>query len=224
MKEPGRPLDRSADRAAAGRLVTVSRETSARLDALVALLDRWQVKTNLVSPATLPEIWTRHIADSLQLIALVDRPAPTKAEPRVWVDVGSGGGFPALPVAAALGELCRMHLVESNAKKASFLREAARAMGVTAQVHLARAEAVAGPVIAKADVVSARALAPLAALLGLVAPLLKTGAIGLFPKGRDASAELTEAHESWKFEATLHQSLTDPEARIVRIDRFDGPR
>ncbi|MDR4306895.1 16S rRNA (guanine(527)-N(7))-methyltransferase RsmG [Chelatococcus sambhunathii] len=206
---------RAADRAAAERLIDVSRETWARLDALVAALDRWQAKTNLVAPNTLDEIWTRHVADSAQLVA----PAP--ANPKRWVDIGSGGGFPGLVIAAMLAGRTAVHLVESNGKKAAFLREAARAMGVTVVVHAERAEkALAG---LSADVVSARALAPLTALLGLAAPLLKTGAVGLFPKGREASTELTEAEKSWRFRASLHPSLTDEHARIVRVETFDGP-
>lgn len=215
---------RDADRKAVREQFNVSRETMARLDVLVATLDRWQAKTNLVSPATLPEIWTRHVADSLQLIAIagVSYGKGTASEPIVWADLGSGGGFPALPVAAVLGSSCAMHLVESNAKKAAFLREAARAMGVSATVHGERSGSVVGKTLVSADVVSARALASLESLLGLAEPLLKTGAIGLFPKGRDALTELTEAQKSWKFEASLHPSLTDAEARIVRVERLDG--
>lgn len=205
---------RDADRAAAERLIDVSRETWARLDALVGALDRWQAKTNLVAPTTLDVVWSRHVADSAQLVGL----APQNCE--TWVDLGSGGGFPGLVVAAMLEGRTRVHLVESNGKKAAFLREAARAMGVAATVHAERAEvAIEG---LSADVVSARALAALPDLLALAAPLLKTGATGLFPKGREAVVELTEARKSWKFETSLHESRTDPDARIVRVDRFDG--
>lgn len=205
---------RAIDRAAAERLIDVSRETWARLDAFVAALDRWQAKTNLVAPTTLDVVWTRHIADSAQLVAL----APANCD--AWVDLGAGGGFPGLVVAAMLEGRTRVHLVESNGKKAAFLREAARAMGVTATVHAERAEAAIEGL--SAAVVSARALAALPDLLAIAAPLLKTGATGLFPKGREAVAELTEARKSWKFEASLHESRTDPDARIVRVNRFDG--
>jgi 16S rRNA (guanine527-N7)-methyltransferase len=209
--------EREADRRKAEQLVDVSRETWARLERLVETLDRWQAKTNLVSPATLPFVWTRHVADSLQLAGLAPRACAT------WVDLGAGGGFPALPIAAVRTD-CVVHLVESNAKKAAFLREAARAMGAGAVVHAARAEEIAGRTVPEAQVVSARALAPLHVLIELAAPLLKTGAIGLFPKGREAATELTVAEESWRFKASLHQSLTDPEARIVRIEQFEGRR
>jgi len=208
--------DHSPDRAAAERLMTVSRETWDRLDALVALLRRWQATTNLVAPTTLDHVWTRHVADSAQLVALA--PAPPKA----WIDLGSGGGFPGLVVAAMLGDGAQVHLVESTAKKAAFLREAARAMGVSVTVHAARIEDVVEDL--RADVVSARALAPLSDLVRLAAPLLKTGAVGLFPKGREAAAELTVTAKSWTVETSLHMSLTDPDARIVRVDRFVGAR
>lgn len=179
----------------------------------MAALDRWQPTVNLVAPATLPDVWTRHVADSAQLVAR------TPKRPKTWVDLGSGAGFPGLVVAAMLDD-CTVHLVESTAKKAAFLREAARAMGVSVTVHAMRAEqAVLG---LRADVVSARALAPLVDLVGLAEPLLKTGAVGLFPKGREAANELTRAEECWRFTASLHPSLTDPEASIVRIDRFEG--
>lgn len=211
-------MDRAADCAAAERLVDVPRETWARLEGLVQALDRWQAKTNLVSPATLPVIWTRHVTDSLQLLRFAPTPFNT------WVDIGSGGGFPGLVIAAALGSQGEVHLVESNLKKAAFLREAARDLGGSVHVHSDRAEKVLGRTVTKADVISARALAPLAQLLDLASPLLKTGAIGLFPKGKEAEAELTEAQESWRFKASLHPSLTDPAACIVRIDAFEGPR
>ncbi|MFD1703221.1 16S rRNA (guanine(527)-N(7))-methyltransferase RsmG [Methylopila henanensis] len=206
------PAARGTDRAAAERLVDVSRETWTRWEALVAALDKWQATMNLVAPNTLATVWTRHVADGAQLLPL----APQDA--RMWVDLGSGGGFPGLVVAAALAGRTQVHLVESNLKKAAFLREAARTMDVAVTVHAARAEAVLGPVVPRADVVSARALAPLADLIAMAAPLLKTGAVGLFPKGEKAEAELTAAAKSWNINASFHPSLTEPDARIVRVD------
>ncbi|GLK81584.1 16S rRNA (guanine(527)-N(7))-methyltransferase RsmG [Methylopila turkensis] len=206
------PAARRADRAAAERLVHVSRETWARWEALVAALDKWQATTNLVAPTTLATVWTRHVADGAQLLPLAPQDCQT------WVDLGSGGGFPGLVVAAALAGRTQVHLVESNLKKAAFLREAARAMDVAVTVHAARADAVLGSVVTRADVVSARALAPLADLVAMAAPLLKTGAVGLFPKGAKAEAELTAAAKSWNINASFHPSLTEPDARIVRVD------
>ena len=123
------PID-PADKAAALALTPVSRETEARLDRYVALLLEWQAKTNLVAPSTLPNLWTRHISDSLQLLSL----APSA---KTWVDLGSGGGFPGVVLACALAETAgaRIHLVERIAKKAAFLREAIRVTGAPGTVH-----------------------------------------------------------------------------------------
>jgi 16S rRNA (guanine527-N7)-methyltransferase len=206
--------DLGADRARALALTPVSAETLVRLDRFVALLLEWQERVNLIGPRTVDEIWTRHIADSLQLVAL----AP---DSKVWVDLGSGGGFPGLMIAAALAteKDVRVHLVESNGKKATFLREAVRVLDVPAFVHGGRAENIAAELREPVDVVTARALAPLTELVKLAAPLLKTGAKGLFPKGQDVAAELTEAAKYWTIESTLVPSLTSSEGRIVVIHR-----
>src|SRR5215204_4017419 len=123
---------RSSDKSEALALTPVSRETEARLDRYVALLVEWQAKTNLVAPSTLPHLWTRHIADSLQLLSL----APSA---KIWVDLGSGGGFPGVVLACVLAETpgANVHLVERNAKKAAFLREAIRVTSSPGTVHLA---------------------------------------------------------------------------------------
>jgi 16S rRNA (guanine527-N7)-methyltransferase len=216
-------IDLSADRARALALTPVSRETLDRLDRFVAVLLTWQQRVNLIAPSTVSEIWTRHIADSLQLIAL----AP---QARIWVDLGSGGGFPGLVVACALADRAgaQVHLVEANAKKAAFLREAARLTGAPALVHGERIEAFLRKAPAAAQVVTARALAPLAELLAYACPLLKSGACGLFPKGQDVESELTEAAKYWKIQASLAVSRTDPKARIVVVRgleaKFRPPR
>lgn len=203
-----------ADRARALRLIHVSRETEQRLDSLVALVIHWQNRINLVAPATLPDAWTRHIADSLQLLPLVEGA-------KLWVDLGSGGGFPALPLACALAERpgAHIHLVESNHKKAAFLREAARTLALPASVHAERIEDFAARFEPVADVVSARALAPLAKLLTYAAPLLKTGTTGLFPKGQDVEAELTEAAKYWTIDYELAPSKTGS-GQIVIVHRL----
>ncbi len=201
------------DRARALALTPVSRETAGRLDAFVALLLRWQATTNLVAPSTLPQLWTRHVADSLQLISL----AP---DARVWADLGSGGGFPGLVIACALaGTGATVHLVESNAKKAAFLREAARVTGAPALVHAVRIEDFlkSPPPV---DVVTARALAPLPTLLGYIAPLMNEGTQALLMKGQDVGLELTEASKYWRVDAKLVPSVTDTGARIVVIHKL----
>jgi 16S rRNA (guanine527-N7)-methyltransferase len=215
-----RPVDHAADRASAMALITaqtpVSRETSERLDAFVALLLTWQQRINLIAPSTEPAIWTRHVADSLQLLAL----AP---QARIWTDLGSGGGFPGLVIACALAEQpgARVHLVESNAKKSAFLREAARVTGAPAVIHPMRIADYVESVSESVDVVTARALAPLVDLLDAAYPLLKRGARGLFPKGQDVDAELTEASKCWNIQSSLTPSLTDPQARIVLLEAIE---
>jgi 16S rRNA (guanine527-N7)-methyltransferase len=204
--------DLSADRARALALTPVSRETAARLDRFVTLLLDWQQRVNLIAASTESKLWTRHVADSLQLVAL----AP---QARRWVDLGSGGGFPGLVIACALAQArgAEVHLVESNAKKAAFLREAARATGAPAVIHAVRIEDFVDNAPEGVEVVTARALAPLVDLLASAYPLLKEGTWGLFPKGRGAASELTDAAKRWKIRASLVVSRTDPQARIVVV-------
>ncbi len=202
-----------SDRARALRLTPVSRETEDRLVAIVALLEKWQRTINLVAPATLPTIWTRHVADSLQLVPLAGEGV------RRWVDLGSGGGFPGLVVAAVLAERdgADVTLVESDTRKAAFLREAARIAELPATILPARIEQVAPQIAAGVEVVSARALAPLPRLLDLTYPFLAQGARGLFLKGQDVDNELTESAKSWRIDAKITESLTDKGGRIVIV-------
>ena len=202
----------AADRSRALALTPVSRETLDRLDRFVAVLLDWQQRMNLIASSTEPKLWTRHIADSLQLLAL----AP---EARIWVDLGTGAGFPGVVIACALADVpgAHVHLVERSTKKAAFLREAVHATGAPAEVHALGLEDFVENLAVPVDVVTARALAPLAALLTGTYPLLKTGTLGLFPKGQDVDAELTEAAKCWSIQSSLAPSLTDPKARIVCI-------
>jgi 16S rRNA (guanine527-N7)-methyltransferase len=196
--------------------LNVSRETFEKLELLERELRRWQAIKNLVGPATLDQIWDRHIVDSLQLLNLVP-------DARTWIDLGSGAGFPGLVLAIAGAERgLKVHLVESNSRKCSFLRHISRLTGAGATVHEARLETVIPGFVGKADVVSARALASLFMLLEWTEPLLKAGTIGLFPKGRDAEIELTEARKRWTFEPDVLPSLTDSEARILRITSIES--
>jgi 16S rRNA (guanine527-N7)-methyltransferase len=208
--------DLTADRSRALALTPVSRETLDRLDCFVAVFLAWQQRMNLIASSTEPKLWTRHIADSLQLLAL----AP---QARRWVDLGSGGGFPGVVIACALADMpgARVHLVESSTKKAAFLREAVHATGVPAEVHAVRLEDFVENLAVPVDVVTARALAPLAALLTATYPLLKIGTFGLFPKGQDVDAELTEAAKCWSIQSSLAPSLTDPKGRIVCVTRIE---
>jgi 16S rRNA (guanine527-N7)-methyltransferase len=194
----------------------VSRETRERLNVLVAELQRWQRAKNLVGPGTLDTIWSRHIADSLQLVDL----AP---DANVWLDLGSGAGFPGLVIAIVLRERegARVHCIESNGRKCSFIRHAARMTAAPVTVHNARIEDVVPSFAGQIDVLTARALAPLPRLLQWTAPLLTTGVSGIFPKGDNALGELTEARESWKFEVEMFPSRTDPRGQILRIGSLE---
>jgi 16S rRNA (guanine527-N7)-methyltransferase len=206
----------AADKAAALALAAVSRETEERLDRYVSLLREWQAKTNLVAPSTLPQLWTRHIADSLQLLSL----APSA---RVWMDLGSGGGFPGVVLACALAETegASVHLVERNAKKAAFLREALRITSAPGVVHLAEIGDTVDRFAEPVDCVTARALAPLNQLIGFAEPLVQKGAKALFLKGQDVEAELTEATRYWKIEPQLYSSRTGGQGWIVELDRIE---
>jgi 16S rRNA (guanine527-N7)-methyltransferase len=215
----GEALDLSADREQALALTPVSRETAARLDRFVALLVAWEKHTNLIARSTVPVIWTRHIADSLQLVDL----AP---QAKVWADLGSGAGFPGIVIACALAETqgAKVHLVESIGKKAAFLREAVQATGAPAIVHAMRIEDFVDKPPESIDVVTARALAPLPNLLALAYPLLKTSASALFPKGQDVGSELTEAAKYWKIQSNLVRSRTDQRAQILIVRALEPQR
>lgn len=185
--------------------------TLERLAALEALVRRWTGRINLVAPSTLPDLWTRHIADSVQLWPLAPKGAAT------WADLGSGGGFPGLVIAALAAEAGapRVTLIESDQRKCAFLRTAIRELTLPAAVIDARAESAPPQ---GADVVSARALAPLPALLPLVVRHLAPGGTALLPKGRDAAAEVEAAHgQGWRFALEAVPSRTDPSGRVLLV-------
>jgi 16S rRNA (guanine527-N7)-methyltransferase len=209
-------LTLASDRTAALQLTPVSRETEARLDRYVALLLEWQAKTNLVAPSTLPHLWTRHISDSLQLLAL----APSA---RRWADFGSGGGFPGIVLACALADMpdTMVHLIERNAKKAAFLREALRITNSPGMVHLADIGDSVDRISGTVDCVTARAVAPLHQLIGFAEPLVRRGARALFLKGQDVEAELTEATKYWNIKPHLHSSRTGGHGWIVELDQIE---
>lgn len=176
------------DRAAFLAANDVSRETLDRLDRVIATLDVWRQKSNLIGPKEWPQIWTRHVGDSWQLLDHIPQTA------RV-VDLGSGAGFPGLIIAAARPE-GHVTMVESVGKKCGFLRAAIDAAGLPASVHQGRVEA-APPI--SAEFVTARAFAPMPELLDYAAPWLRKGAIGVFPKGERWKEELTAARQRWNF-------------------------
>jgi 16S rRNA (guanine527-N7)-methyltransferase len=203
------------DRARALALTPVSDDARARLDKYAALLTEWQSRINLVAPSTLPQLWTRHIADSLQLL----RHAP---DARIWIDLGSGAGLPGIPIACALAQTpgVEVHLIESVGKKAAFLREAVRLTGAPAVVHAERIENFGESYAGKTDVVTARALAPLSSLFDQAFPFMANGAIGLFLKGQDVEAELTDSSKRWSVEAIKAKSVTDPAGCVLIVRRL----
>jgi 16S rRNA (guanine527-N7)-methyltransferase len=199
------------DAAGFQRETGVSRETLDRLTVYAELLQRWNKAVNLVGRGTLPDLWRRHMLDSAQLLDLLP-PAPPD-RPRRLVDLGSGAGFPGL-VLAVLGA-GEVHLVEADARKAAFLREAARVTGTEVAFHVKRAETL--PAL-QADVVTARAFAPLADLLGTAAPLMRPDGVGLFPKGKGVEGELTVARKAWNMTVERVPSRTDTAATILRVE------
>ena len=188
-------------------LTGVSRETLGRFETYAGLLKKWQRAINLVGPKTLEDVWRRHILDSAQLWPLMPAGA------RTLVDLGSGAGFPGL-VLALLG-LPEVHLIESDQRKAVFLRETARELGLSARIYAARIETVSG---IDADVVTARALAPLADLVDLAAPFLRARhGCGLFLKGAEAERELTDVRKKRNMRVDRFPSLTDPRGSVLRL-------
>jgi 16S rRNA (guanine527-N7)-methyltransferase len=182
----------------------VPRETIHRLVRYAELLALWKSSKNLVARSTLPATWSRHFADSAQLCAL----AP---EARLWLDLGSGAGFPGLVVAILQSGKpnFRMHLVESNRKKCAFLAEVTRETEAPVDIHAMRIEELAESAESlRPDVVSARALAPLPRLLDLASPFFGAKTRGLFLKGRDAEAEIAEARTRFDFGCRIRPSLT----------------
>jgi 16S rRNA (guanine527-N7)-methyltransferase len=188
------------------RETAVSRETLERLEVYATLLKKWQTSINLVSSGTLLDLWRRHFLDSAQLLIL----APSSAQ--VWLDIGSGAGFPGL-VLAILGAP-DVHLVDSDGRKCAFLGEVARATGTQVAIHRCRVGSLA-PLTA--DVICARALAPLSNLLAMAADFVGFETIGLFPKGQDVEKELTEASKSWSMVVERLASRSDPSGVILRV-------
>ncbi|MGF1606401.1 MAG: 16S rRNA (guanine(527)-N(7))-methyltransferase RsmG [Rhodothalassiaceae bacterium] len=198
------------DRAGFQALLGLDDATLARFDAYAALLTRWQQRINLVGPATLAEVWHRHFADSAQLL-LAWRNAG-RADPATILDIGSGAGFPGL-VLAILTD-AKVHLVEADQRKAAFLRQAALATGANPDLHRQRIESVAP---FPADIITARACAPLERLLPWALPFAHTHTEFWFLKGQDADAELTRLEKSWTVTVGGYASRTDPAARILRL-------
>jgi 16S rRNA (guanine527-N7)-methyltransferase len=197
-----------ADAAAVQAALSATDAQMADLEAYRGLLSEWNEKINLVGPSALAQFWPRHAYDSAQLLAL----APGAL---TWADLGAGAGFPGLVLAILLKGKggAKVHLVESMAKRCRFLSEVAQTLELPVDVHNVRAEQLG----IRVDIVTARACAPLVRLLGYAEPSLKKGATGLFLKGQDVVAELTDAAKCWKFEAELLASSSHPDGRILQV-------
>ena len=196
------------------KAVDVSRETFERLNTLHELVSKWNKTINLVSKSSLPDLWGRHIWDSAQVACLV-------TSGKTWVDIGSGGGFPGLVVAIMNLEIAadrQTVMIESDTRKATFLRTAIRELQLNARVLSERIEKAAPQ---HADVLSARALAELPLLLGFAERHLAPGGTALFMKGTSWEKELQNASESWSFDVKVHKSKTDPEAAILELKEIE---
>jgi 16S rRNA (guanine527-N7)-methyltransferase len=189
----------------------VSRETLARLKAYVGLLQDWNARHNLVSEASLADVWRRHVWDSAQLVRYIPETARTLA------DMGSGAGFPGLVLAELLRGQAQVSLFESTAKKCRFLEAVRDRLGLNSVVRNERMEAVAPQPF---EVVTARACAPLHKLLGYAQNFTRPGSVCLFLKGQNLAVELTQARKSWKIKALEHQSLSDPSGAVLEIQEF----
>jgi len=194
------------------RLVPVSRETEDRLAAFVDLIARWRKTTNLISESTFAAVWTRHIADCAQLIALA--PAAKR-----WIDMGSGAGFPGLVIAIQLTGVpdAAVHCIESDQRKCAFLREAVRATGAVATIRPERVEAIEPSSLEAVDAVTARAFAPLSPTLKLARPWMERGAVGVFPRGESAKEQLAALSQASAYEIEALRSVVDTKATILRV-------
>ena len=187
----------------------VSRETLDRLESYAALLVEWNSAINLVSQNSLKDLWRRHMLDSAQLQHYMPAPGDRR---RVIIDLGSGAGFPGMVL--SILDAGEVHLVESDQRKTVFLREVAREVGSDAHIHGVRIEQMRD---FPADVVTARALAPLPELLALAAPFLSEGGTALFLKGQSASSELEEAEKDWVIQTRRYPSLSDPSGIVLSV-------
>ena len=200
------------ERLRALRMVPVSRETAERFDIFVELLARWRRKRNLISDATFPSVWTRHIADSAQILLTCPRLVR-------WVDMGSGAGFPGIVLAMQLADVTGavVHCVESDQRKCAFLREAARATCAPAIVHPARVQTINPSALGIVDGITARAFAPLSITLDMAESWLMAGAVGVFPRGRSGIRQIASLHPRTHYETDIVSSVVDAAAAILRV-------
>lgn len=192
--------------------MNVSRETICRLKEYQRLLEVWQKKLNLVSPASLSEAWERHFVDSLQLLSHLP------PEQISLVDLGSGAGFPGLVLAVARPETLSVTLIESDFKKCVFLENVSRETFSPVKILQSRIEVLESSI--QGDVITARGLAPLSKLLEYAFPLMKKESVGLFLKGKEVDREIAEAQKKWEFDLEIYPSLTDSTGRVLKVERL----
>jgi 16S rRNA (guanine527-N7)-methyltransferase len=207
-------LSLAAQRAAHPLLAELPEEMLRRLEIYATLLEKWQRAVNLVGKSTLDDLWVRHFADSLQVSQAVP-------EARRWLDLGSGAGFPGLVTAIKFVDEpdTRVHLIESDQRKCAFLRTVARETAAPALIHCGRLEEILPALDEPIDAVGARALAPLDALLGYAEKFIERGAVGVFSKGKQFEAELTDSLTASKYFITTIESQTCSTARLVLVKR-----
>jgi 16S rRNA (guanine527-N7)-methyltransferase len=210
-------LPRGSARAAHRLLADLPEATLRRLEIYANLLEKWQRVLNLVGQSSLDDLWVRHFADSLQVSEAVP-------EARRWLDLGSGAGFPGLVTAIKYADdpEARVHLVEADQRKCAFLQNVIRETAAPAIVHCGRLEKILPGFGEQFDAVSARALAPLDALLGYAEKFISEGAVGVFSKGKHFGAELTDSLTAGKYFITTIESRTCPTARLVVVRRRAG--
>lgn len=198
---------------------SLSPECRSRLRIYADLLLKWQRTINLVGRATLDDLWIRHFADSLQVPGAVP-------QARLWLDLGSGAGFPGLVTAILYADdpRAQVQLIESDRRKCAFLREVSRETAAPAIIHLGRIEDIVPEMTESIEAVSARALAPLETLLRYAEPLLDRGAIGVFPKGEHVERELTGAFTIGKYSIATVPSHTRPASSLVLVRRAEAGR
>lgn len=188
----------------------VSRETLEKLQNLESFFLKWAKHINLVAPSTLDDVWSRHILDSAQLWAY-------RGDAKNWIDLGSGSGFPALVISCLLGDQGKVTMVESNVKKASYLRNASASLGLNTLVRTERVEAL-GTV--EADLITARAFAPLPRLFEFSESIFANGRRALLHKGRGYQQELEDVRDEWDYDLLIHQSLVDSDSVILEISNL----
>jgi 16S rRNA (guanine527-N7)-methyltransferase len=205
-------LSPDKDRQIALQIMPVSRETEKHLEIFVGALMRWRVVANLISESTQTSVWTRHIADSLQLTAL------SKGALR-WVDMGSGAGFPGLVIAIQLANVpgAVVHCIESDRRKCAFMREVTRATGAAAQIHAARIEKMDPLSLGVVDAVTARALGSLPLTLKMADRWLKQGAVGLFPRGQSSEEQFRAVSADPTYAIEIFPSVLDTSAAVLRF-------